>query len=279
MSHKTDILDFEPLSPEAYWRRIAPLRFYFRPEAFGLEHVDPERPALYVGNHTLYAIVDWPIFMGILYKERGVYVRSLADRLHYQIPYWRDFIARSGVVEGSRENCDRLMKAGCHVLVYPGGAREICKRKGEAYTLTWKERLGFARMAVKHGYPIIPFASVGPDNMCDVVLDAEDIKRSPLGAILRATGVDHAYLRDGDLIPPVTRGLGLTPFPRPERFYFSCGEPIETAQYDGRYRGKKVLREVRDQVESAVYKQIRELLLRREQDTSQSFLRRALQRL
>ena len=49
------------------------------------------------------------------------------------------------------------------MLVFPGSGREVTKRKGEAYKVIWKERTGFARMAIEHGYPITPFASVGPE--------------------------------------------------------------------------------------------------------------------
>jgi hypothetical protein len=35
------------------------------------------------------------------------------------------------------------------VLVYPGGGREVAKRKGEKYQLLWKERVGFARLAIE----------------------------------------------------------------------------------------------------------------------------------
>ena len=35
----------------------------------------------------------------------------------------------------------------------------------------WKERLGFARMAIKHRYPIIPCAAVGTEDMMETILD------------------------------------------------------------------------------------------------------------
>jgi hypothetical protein len=44
----------------------------------------------------------------------------------------------------------------------PGGAGEVFKGRGQDYKLLWKERLGFARMAIEFGYPIVPFAAVAP---------------------------------------------------------------------------------------------------------------------
>ena len=64
------------------------------------------------------------------------------------------------------------MKAGENILLFPGGAREVAKRKGEAYQLVWKKRLGFVRLAVEHSYRILPFASVGQEDAFSIILDA-----------------------------------------------------------------------------------------------------------
>jgi len=52
------------------------------------------------------------------------------------------------------------------VLVFPGGAPEVNKRRGEKYQLMWKERIGFARLAIQYSYPIVPFAAVGAEESC-----------------------------------------------------------------------------------------------------------------
>jgi hypothetical protein len=43
----------------------------------------------------------------------------------------------------------RLLANGENVLLYPGGAREAFKRKGEAYQLIWPEKAEFVRLAAK----------------------------------------------------------------------------------------------------------------------------------
>src|SRR5262245_35489427 len=67
-------------------------------------------------------------------------------------PRLGQFLKSLGVVVGSRERCPRLKEEGAHVLVFPGGGREVTKRKGEACKLIWNERTGFARTAIEHGY-------------------------------------------------------------------------------------------------------------------------------
>ncbi len=40
-----------------------------------------------------------------------------------------------------------VMQQGYSILVFPGGGREVLKRKGEAYQLIWKQRYGFLKLA------------------------------------------------------------------------------------------------------------------------------------
>ena len=134
---------------------------WFAPEFFGLENVDRAKPALYVGNHTLYGTLDGPLMILGLYQHNGVFLRSLGDHIHFQIPLWRNLLWDNGCVAGTPENCQQLMQAKEHILVYPGGGREVMKNDGEQYQLIWKERTGFARMAMQHGYDIVPFAAIG----------------------------------------------------------------------------------------------------------------------
>ena len=76
------------------------------------------------------------------------------------------------MVRGTRENVRVLMASGQHVLVFPGGAGEVFKGRGQKYQLLWKVRLGFARLAIEFGYPIVPFAAVGAEEMLEVVADS-----------------------------------------------------------------------------------------------------------
>lgn len=267
-----DGLDFRPPPADVLWRLAAPLRAYHRPRFFGLQNIDAARPSLLVGNHTIFGILDVPHLVLAIYRQRGVLVRSLGDRLHFQVPGWGDLLKRFGSVVGTRENCTRLMQRGEHILVFPGGGREVAKRKGEAYKLIWKERTGFARMAIANGYPITPFASVGPEECFDIVVDANDVLKSPLGRFLSATGITRKLLRGGDAIMPVARGLGFTLLPRPERFYFSVGAPIDTVRYAGRHDDPEALHALREEVRSAVEGQIATLLRVRDKDPRRTLL-------
>ncbi|MCH8542879.1 MAG: acyltransferase family protein [Alcanivorax sp.] len=257
---------FTPPSERLLRRLMAPSRWYFSPQISGTEHVNPARPALFVGNHALFGIIDSPLFVSALYRETGVYPRSLGDHFHFRTPGWGRLLTRFGAVPGTRDNCHALMAARQHVLVFPGGAREVAKRRNEINRLVWKERTGFAYMAIAHGYDIIPFASVGCDEAFDIVYDGDDFSASWLGKGLLRLPQARRALRNGDLFMPVAKGLGPTPLPRPEPFHFRIGAPISTdvAPWAGRQDEPQVLWDLREQVAGAIEAMISDLAQDRE---------------
>ena len=255
------------------------LRGYFTPEYMHLDRTDAKRPTLFVGNHSVYGVLDVMLFADGLYRERGISLRMLADRNHFKVPMWRDFVVQTGAVLGSPANCAALMRRGEHILVFPGGAREVFKHKGEAYGLIWKERLGFVRLAIEHGYTITPYATVGAEEAFDVLLDSGDYMNTLLGRVLKDTGIADRYLRHGEEFPPLVRGLGLTMIPRPEKLYFSIGRPIDTARYQGWSKDRAVLQRVRGRVGRSLKQLIAELRERRSRDAGPGKLRLLLNRL
>jgi 1-acyl-sn-glycerol-3-phosphate acyltransferase len=169
-----------------------------------------------------------------------------------------------GMVRGTRDNVRALMRGGQNVLVFPGGAREVNKRKGEKYQLMWKERLGFARLAIERDYPIVPFAAVGAEEMLDVVIDVNN----PVLAAFNSAVERFGRL---PLEPTIVRGVGLTPLPRPERLYFWFGESIATAG--------RTPEDVRDEVKAAIEGGIAFLHDERENDPHRGLLPRLRRRL
>jgi 1-acyl-sn-glycerol-3-phosphate acyltransferase len=247
---------------------LAPVRRLISPKFYGIERVPP-RGALMVGNHALYGVLDVVLMYAEL-RERGIVPRGLADRATARIPGFRQLVGFGGGVPGTRANTRELMRRGDLVMVFPGGGRELAKRKDERYQLIWKNRLGFAMLAIEHGYPIIPFASVGTEHALDILVDAD----SPLMAPAR-----HFFGRvlGTPDTPPIVRGIGLTPIPRPERLYYWFGEPIPTAVYDG-VADEANARELRTRTANAIEAGIEFLLDRREQDPGRTLTNRLLGR-
>jgi len=266
-----------PVLPLRWGNRA--LRWYFAPEYLHLDLADLARPTLFVGNHSVFGVLDVLLFADGLYRERGISLRMLADRNHFKVPLWRDFVAQTGAVLGTRANCAALMRQRQHILVFPGGAREVFKHKGEAYQLIWKERFGFVQLAIEHGYTITPYATAGAEEAFDVLLDSADYMNTPLGRYLKRSGVADRHLRGGDEFPPLVRGLGLTVLPRPEKLYFLVGRPLDMARYRGRENEPAVLQRARDRVRRSLAQLIVEVRAHRARAEGQGGLRGLLNRL
>ncbi len=274
---KTDPFAFDPPSKAFVRSFMVPFKFYFAPQFYGLKELDVTRPALYVTNHNVLGVLDGYPFGTELYLKKGIILRALADSNHFKIPVWKDFVKeRLGIVEASRANCDALMQAGESIVVYPGGTREICRKKGERYVLKWADRKGFVRMAAKHGYDIIPIAAVGAEEAFTIVKDAEDFLKTPVGKFLKFIGVSHTVFKDGELIPPIVKGVGDTIIPRPVKLYFKFGKRISTKGMKRKVNNDEALDTIKGKVEESLLEMIHELHDVRRKDRDRSKLRRWL---
>jgi len=259
---------------------IQPLKRLLSPVSLGTEHVPREGAVLLTGNHSIYGLLDIPMLGLEVYEKTGRVVRGLADHNHFALPIWRDLLVRVGAVRGTREGCARLFEAGEAVLVFPGGGREVMKHKHEQYQLVWKERIGFARLAIEHGVPIVPFASVGVEDMFEVVFDADDLLASPAGALLRALRItEQPWFRHGEIVPPIARGKGLAALPRLERQYFLFGAPIDPTRWAGLHEDRDACFALRTEVQTAIETQIAQLREVREADPERYPVQRLLHRI
>jgi 1-acyl-sn-glycerol-3-phosphate acyltransferase len=174
----------------------------------GVENV-PRGAALLVGNHGMLGY-ESPLFFERVLATCGRLPIGLADRWFFHVPGVRDLLVRLGGAYGSAKNGLRALRRGDLVVCYPGGAREVLKTSAQKYRCLWERSVGFARLAIATGVPIIPFAAAGVDDTYRVL------------ARLRGTGrllMGHCKY---DL--PIVWGLG--PIPRPVPFWFRFGAPI-----------------------------------------------------
>ncbi|MCP4804592.1 MAG: acyltransferase family protein [Proteobacteria bacterium] len=277
----TTVTDFKrptDLEMSLAYGLMEPWRTLLNPTFLSMDRIpaNPPGPLLFVGNHTLYGMLDVPHLYFELYRKKDIWLRSMGDRAHFRVPGWRDIMERFGVVEGDREACGELLAQGEPVLVFPGGAREVAKRKGEKYQLVWKERYGFVKLAIEHGATIVPFAMMGGDDAWDIVWDAEDLMSSPLASLFAAAYDALGVPRDSMM--PIAKGVGPSMFPKPVRLYFSIGEPIDAREYAGR-QDQAALTELRDRVAKNIYSELDRLYVERKWDPEPSLRRRLMDRL
>lgn len=247
---------------------LSPWRVLTDPRVDGFEHVPSDGRFLLVGNHTTLGLFDVPFAVLGLYHATGILMRSLGEHQHYRIPGWRDMLSRFGTVDGSRANARALLREGQPVLVFPGGGREVARRRDESYRLVWKERIGFARLALEFGYPVLPLSMIGVDDMWDVVADADDPLFAPARALAPRLGIDP------DLLWPLLRGIGPTPIPRPQRIYGRIGAPIDARDFGTAWEDAAGARRLRVAVAAGVERGIADLLAEREDDPARRLVPR-----
>ncbi len=188
----------------------------------------PRGRALLVANHAFG--FDVAFAMARIKAVTGRQVWVLGEHAWWSVPGARRLAAAVGTVDGTPENVDRLLEADELVLVLPGGLREAMKPRELRYRLLWGHRYGFVRAAVRNGAPIVPIASLGADDIFDLV------------------GDPFARARRLHLPFPLPR---LLPVPHLRALSFVIGEPIPvddaTTDEDGH------VRRLRREVEGALH--------------------------
>jgi 1-acyl-sn-glycerol-3-phosphate acyltransferase len=246
----------------------------FSPVITGAENI-PQRPCLFVGNHSLFAL-DGAVLIPIFLKELRRFTRAMGDKFLFSNRTIADYLLSTGLVMGHPDVCSALMKDKQDLLLFPGGAYEAVKPVSQLYELQWKERFGFVRLAARHGYTIMPFGLVGPDEFYGHLVEGQDLPDTLLGRLLTRLGLLHADTRT-DILPPIPVGSLGTIFPKPQRCYLGFGEGVDLRRYKGKALSKKTLRAVRDEVAIQIEAQLTQLLIARDQNKGQdSLLRRLL---
>jgi 1-acyl-sn-glycerol-3-phosphate acyltransferase len=203
------------LDPDVAKSAVAVLSFfhrmYFRTETFGLENV-PERRALLVANHSGQIPIDGAIIGTSMFLDATPprVVRAMIEKWALSLPFASTFFNRVGQVVGVPENARRLLEMEELLLVFPEGTRGINKPFNRRYQLQ-EFGLGFMRLAIETGTPIVPVAVVGAEEQY-VSLGNVDWIASAL------------KMPSFPLVPQLLVPGGQLPLPMKYRIYF--GEPL-----------------------------------------------------
>lgn len=192
------------------------LRAWHRYEVRGLETLLRPGAKLIVAYHGRPMALDQCMLTVTLYERLGYLPHGIIHGYFGQNRLLRWWIDGLGFVTGDGPGLFEAVARGEHILVQPGGTREGCRSFRHRYQVNWGERLGYLRLAIRHGLPIVPVAG---DGMDDAFIGLND--GYALGRRLRVpAGI------------PVWLGLGATgmwplSLPLPVKMTQWVGEPIE----------------------------------------------------
>jgi len=189
-------------------------RHYLRVETRGIERV-PEGPVLLIANHAGNTFA-WDAAMlavaMLLEAEPPRIVRGMGEYFLPTLPFFNVWMQRAGSVVGTPENCLQLLAHGEAIMVFPEGERGFVKTWAHRYELQ-RFGLGFMRLALETGTPIVPVGIVGAE------------EQSPAIANLRWLG--RLFGSPAFPVTPTFPFLGLAGFlPLPVKFHLHFGHPL-----------------------------------------------------
>jgi 1-acyl-sn-glycerol-3-phosphate acyltransferase len=222
-------------------------RHYFRVETFDIGRV-PEGRVLLFANHAGPLPFVGAMLGGsmLLEAEPPRICRSLGEYFLPSLPWASIGMARMGAMVGTPENCVHMLENDECVVAFPEGVRGMNKTYSKRYRLQ-RMGLGFMRLALQTGTPIVPIAIVGSDDQQPGVANLEGLGRM-LG--LPALPITVGF--------PLLGPLGMMPMPVKYRIYFGEPELFEGDPADDDTLIQRHVDRVKTLIESMLARGVRE---------------------
>jgi 1-acyl-sn-glycerol-3-phosphate acyltransferase len=204
--------------------RVERVLRYFAPEVRHAERVPASGPALVVGNHSGYVYFPdlWATALAVV-QRRGLDAPTfgLAYDLLFAMPGVESFLRRLGALPAGGRAAEAALRAGGAVLVYPGGDWEVCRPWTERNQVDFHGRLGFVRLALRTGVPVVPVVAHGSHHSV-VVLSRGD-------RVARALGLDRVKVHVMPWLLGVPFGVApvVPPLPLPAKVTVEFLDPLD----------------------------------------------------
>jgi 1-acyl-sn-glycerol-3-phosphate acyltransferase len=142
--------------------------YWFRMEVEGWDKL-PDPPALLIGIHSGAPFVWDAWTVGMQWWRRFGSDRPLHGTAHDALmatPLLGAYFRRMGVLPAAPDSIASALAAGRDVALWPGGERDSLRPWTQRDEAVLAGRMGFVKLAIRSGVPIVPISTVGgPDSM------------------------------------------------------------------------------------------------------------------
>jgi 1-acyl-sn-glycerol-3-phosphate acyltransferase len=224
--------------------------YWFRMEMEGFEKL-PDPPALLIGVHSGAPFVWDAWTVGIQWWRHFGDERILHGTAHDALmaaPGIGAYFRRMGVLPAAPDSIAGALAAGHDVALWPGGEVDSLRPWVKRDEAVLAGRMGFVRMAIRAGVPIVPISTVGgPDSMPVLFSGRRLAKALQLDRIARLKVFPIAVSAPWGIGPAI-----LPEIPLPAKIRTAFGEPITLARDPAKADDEKYVTRKYEEVQAAI---------------------------
>ncbi|KAJ3305899.1 diacylglycerol O-acyltransferase 1 [Kappamyces sp. JEL0829] len=216
------------------WMRRLPLweamRDYFPVSLVKTAELDPSKN--YVFGYHPHGIIGLGAWINFATEANqfssmftGIDIHLLTLNTNFNMPFTRDLLLSLGICSVSRRSCDNILTAGpgSSLMIVVGGAQEASNAHPNTNDLVVKKRLGFIKLALRNGSPLVPVFSFGENDLWEQL-------PNPEGSFLRK--FQDFSRKWTTVVPPFLHGRGIFQYsygivPFRKQVVSVVGNPIE----------------------------------------------------
>ena len=214
--------------------------YWFRMEVEGWERL-PESPALLVGIHSG-APLPWDAWtVGVQWWRHFGCERPLHGTAHDALmatPMVGAYFRSMGVLPAAADSIRAALAAGRDVILFPGGERDSLRHWAQRDEAVLAGRMGFVKLAIRSGVPIVPVSTVGgPDSMPVLATGRRLARALRLDRVARIKMFPIALQAPWGLSPAL-----LPELPLPTKIRTAFQDPIELDRDPARANDQRYVR-------------------------------------
>jgi 1-acyl-sn-glycerol-3-phosphate acyltransferase len=235
--------------------------YWFRMEVEGWENI-PDPPVLLVGIHSGAPFVWDAWTVGVQWWRRYGDGRPLHGTAHDALmaaPLIGGYFRRMGVLPAAADSMTAALAAGHDVALWPGGEIDSLRPWTKRDEAILAGRMGFIRLAIRSGVPIVPIATVGgPDSMPVLATGRRVARALRLDKVARLKMFPIALQAPWGLSPAL-----LPEIPLPAKIRTAFRPPIELDSDPKRADDEDYVRARYDEIQDSIQRGMTALARRR----------------